>query len=58
MSEHSQPVAPRTARLRYRTPEIAPLGSIADITAATGGPGTDSFFGYAETGSVNIPPSS
>jgi hypothetical protein len=54
MRESGQTSASATGRLSYRSPEIQRIGSIAEITAASGGAGHDSFFGYSENES---PPS-
>ena len=48
MSEHAQDDASESSRLTYRSPEVERIGSIADITAASGGSGTDSVYGYPE----------
>jgi hypothetical protein len=45
MSDQSQV---GTSRMRYDTPKIERIGSYAEITAASGGSGNDSFYGYAE----------
>jgi hypothetical protein len=53
MSDYRQDAASQTSRLRYQSPQIELIGSIAAITAASTGSGADSVPGYCET--VTVP---